>query len=64
MNNIFKPDYKNFQGVRPINIYVRRFYFELMFFLMVFTAWKEILSHAGKWNSIEAVTWSVWVAYA
>jgi len=64
MNNIFKPDYKNFQGVRPINIYVLRVYFALMFFLMGFTAWKEILSHAGKWNSIEAVTWSVWVAYA
>lgn len=64
MENIFKPDYKKFQGVRPINIYVLRVYFALMFFLMGYTAWTGILTHTGKWNPIEAVTWCVWAAYA
>ena len=47
--NIFKPDYQNHQGVRPINIYVLRIYFALMFFMMGQTAWAEDMGK-GIWK--------------
>ena len=61
---IFKPDYQNYQGVRPVHIYVLRTYFALMFFMMGQTAWTEIFTHTGEWEPIGAVTWCVWSAYA
>ncbi|WP_373519684.1 hypothetical protein [Pricia sp.] len=61
---IFKPDYQNFQGVRPVCIYVLRTYFALMFFVMGYTAWTEVITHIGGWEPIGAVTWCVWAAYA
>lgn len=61
---MFSADYQNFQGVRPISIYVLRVYFTLMFFMMGYTAWTEIFTHNGEWNPIKAVTWCVWAAYA
>ena len=64
MENIFKPDYKNFEGVRPISIYVLRVYFALMFFMMGYTAWSHIVNHEGDWEPLNAVTWCVWAAYA
>lgn len=64
MTKIFKPDYENFEGVRPINIYVLRLFFALMFFMMGYTAWLHIFSHKGEWEPINAVTWCVWATYA
>lgn len=61
---LFKPDYQNFQGVKPISIYVLRVYFALMFFVMGYTAWTEIITHTGEWDPIKAVTWCVWAGYA
>jgi hypothetical protein len=64
MINTFKPDYKNFEGIRPINIYVLRLFFVLMFCVMGYSAWTHIFSHSGTWEPINAVTWCVWAAYA
>ena len=64
MKNIFKPDFNNFEGVKPISIYVLRIYFALMFFMMGFTSWSHIFSHEGEWEPINAVTWCVWASYA
>ena len=64
MANIFKSDLTKFEGVRPINIYVLRVYFALMFFLMGHTAWTKVLTHSGEWEPINAVTWCVWAGYA
>lgn len=64
MRKIFEPDYQNFEGVRPINIYVLRVFFALICFMMGFTAWSSILAHKGDWQPITGVTYSVWAAYA
>lgn len=64
MTNIFKPDYQKFEGVRPINIYVLRLFFALIFFMMGYSAWTHIFSHKGTWEPINAVTWCIWAAYA
>ncbi|MDZ7876721.1 MAG: hypothetical protein U5L45_03580 [Saprospiraceae bacterium] len=64
MLNIFKQDQKNYEGVRPINIYVLRLFFALIAFMMGYTAWTHIFAHKGVWEPINAVTWCVWAAYA
>lgn len=64
MIHLFKPDFNHFEGVRPINIYVLRVYFALMFFMMGFTAWSHIFSHKGEWKPLNGVVWCVWAAYA
>ena len=64
MTNIFKPDYQNYEGVRPICIYVLRLFFALMFAMMGYSAWTHILFHKGEWEPINAVTWCTWAAYS
>lgn len=64
MTNIFKPDYRSFEGVRPINIYVLRLFFAMMCFMMGFTAWTHLITHKGEWEPMNAVTWCVWAAYS
>lgn len=64
MRKIFEPDYQNFEGVRPINIYVLRVFFALICFMMGFTAWSSILAHKGDWQPSIGVTYCVWAAYA
>lgn len=64
MTNIFRPDYQNFEGVRPISVYVLRLFFVLMFAMMGYTAWTHILTHKGEWDPINAVTWCTWATYS
>lgn len=64
MTHLFKSDYQKFEGVRPITIYILRLFFALMFFIMGFTAWSNILRHKGDWLPMDGVVWCVWAAYA
>jgi hypothetical protein len=64
MTNIFKPDYQNYDGVRPINIYVLRVFFILMFAVMGFTTWSNIITHQGDWKPMTGVASCMWAAYA
>jgi hypothetical protein len=60
---IFQPR-TQYDGVRPINIYLLRLVFVLMFFVLGKSAWTHILTHRGLWEPRDAIAWSVWAAFA
>lgn len=64
MQNIFKPDYEHYEGVRRINIYVMRLYFALMFVFVATESWHIIFTHEGPWEPTKAVARCVWAAYS
>jgi hypothetical protein len=53
-----------YDGVRPINIYLLRLVYVLMFFVLGKTAWTHILTHPGPWDPDNAIAWCVWAAFA
>jgi hypothetical protein len=53
-----------YEGVRPINIYLLRLLYILMFFVLGKQTWTHILSHQGPWDPTAAVAWCVWTAFA
>ncbi len=63
MKSIFLPD-QRYEGVRPINIYLLRLLYILMFFVLGKETWTHILTHQGPWDPIDAVAWCVWTAFA
>jgi hypothetical protein len=63
LSTIFRPS-SRYQNVRPINIYLLRLVYALMFFVLGKETWTEILTHAGVWDPTDAVAWSVWTAFA
>jgi hypothetical protein len=60
---IFTPNHIKYEGVRPINIYLLRVLYFLMFVGVAFEAWKTIITHEGPWDHTRAVAWCVWAAY-
>ena len=52
-----------YEGVRPINIYLLRLFYFLMFALIGSQSWTEIFTHQGPWDHVRAVAWCVWAAY-
>ena len=63
IKTIFTPDYERYEGVRPINIYLLRLLYFLMFVGVGLGAWKAVITHQGPWDHTRAVAWCVWVAY-
>jgi hypothetical protein len=53
-----------YDGVRPINIYLLRLLYGLMFFVLGKMTWTHILTHKGPWDPTDAVAWCVWTAFA
>jgi hypothetical protein len=53
-----------YEGVRPINIYLLRLVFILMFFVLGKETWTHILTHQGSWAPDDAMAWCVWAAFA
>ena len=53
-----------YDNVRPINIYLLRLLYILMFFVLGKETWTHILTHKGPWEPIDAVAWCVWTAFA
>ena len=53
-----------YEGVRPINIYLLRLLYLLMFFVLGQLTWTHILTHRGPWDPTNAVAWCVWTAFA
>ena len=53
-----------YEGVRPINIYVLRLVYTLMFFVLGKQTWTHILTHQGVWDASDAVAWCVWTGFA
>ena len=53
-----------YDGVRPINIYLLRLLYALMFFVLGHTTWTHVLTHRGMWEPKDAMAWCVWTAFA
>ena len=53
-----------YDGVRPINNYLLRLLYILMFFVLGQMTWTHILTHKGPWDPTNAVVWCVWTAFA
>jgi hypothetical protein len=60
---IFRRD-DRYDGARPINIYLLRLVFVLMFFVLGKNTWTHILTHRGPWEPLNAMAWCVWTAFA
>jgi hypothetical protein len=62
--NIFRRDYKHYEGVPRINIYLLRLLFTLMFLFLTYESWKHILNHTGYWENGNAAAWCMWGSYS
>ncbi len=62
--NIFKRDYKHYDGVPRINIYLLRLLFALMFLFVTYDSWEHIFNHTGSWDSVNAAAWCMWGSYS
>ena len=60
---IFTPNYAKYEGVRPINIYLLRVLYFLMFVGVGLQTWGTIINHQGPWDHTKAVAFCVWAAY-
>jgi hypothetical protein len=60
---IFQPA-AQYEGVRPIQIYLLRLVFILMFFVLGRNTWTHIFTHRGPWDPTDAIAWCVWTAFA
>ena len=61
---IFTPDHVKYEGVRPINIYLLRVLYFLMFTFVGLDSWTSIINHRGPWDHVRAVAFCVWAAYS
>ena len=64
ITTLFVSNNDKYQGVRPINIYLMRAIYLLMFFVLGKDVWGEILNHTGAWEPHQAMAWSVWAAFS
>jgi hypothetical protein len=53
-----------YDGVRPLNIYLLRLVYVLMFVVLGKDTWTQILTHKGSWQPDDAMAWCVWTAFA
>ena len=60
---VFTPSHLRYEGVRPINIYLLRVLYFLMFAFVGLDSWRSIIAHQGPWDHVRAVAWCVWAAY-
>jgi hypothetical protein len=64
IKTLFTPDYVNYEGVRPINIYLLRLFYFLMVFFVASDSWTTIITHEGPWDRFRAMSICVWAAYS
>ena len=55
---------RKYEGVRPLNIYLLRLLYGLMFVVLGRTTWTHVLAHAGAWEPDDAMAWCVWTGFA
>ena len=63
-SNLFLKNYKRYEGVCPIQVYLLRLVFILTFVFVGIGSWSTIVNHNGDWNPLNAVAFSVWAAYS
>jgi hypothetical protein len=64
IRTIFGPDYKRWEGVPRINIYLLRLMFILMVLFLGKQSWTYILTFKGAWNPTDAMAWCIWGSYS
>jgi hypothetical protein len=64
ITQLFSRDFTNYEGVRPIQIYILRLVFALTFVFIGMFSWTTIIGHDGGWKPVNAVAFSVWAAYS
>lgn len=64
MTKFFSRDFNNYEGVRPIQIYMLRLVFLLTFVFIGMFSWTTIINHDGEWKPVNAVAFSIWAAYS
>ena len=62
--NVFQAVPDRYEGVPPINIYLLRLVYALVFVFVGFDVWSSILSHEGTWNPVTAAAFCMWAAYS
>ena len=55
MKYIVTPNYERYEGVRPINIYLLRVLYFLMFVGVGLEMWKTLITHQGPWGHPKAM---------
>lgn len=63
IGRIFRPDHSKYDGVRPINVYLLRVLYLLMFVGVGIETWGRLINHEGPWDHTKAVAVCVWAAY-
>lgn len=64
ITGIFARGYKNYEGIRPIQIYLLRAVFTLTLVFIGRFSWGTILSFEGAWKPVTAVAFCMWAAYS
>jgi hypothetical protein len=64
IKTLFTPDDVRYEGVRPINIYLLRLIYFLMFVFVGSDSWISIVTHQGPWDHVRAVAFCVWASYS
>jgi len=59
---ILSPNHEKYEGVRPINVYLLRLFYFLMFIGVATEAWQKLATETS-WDHTKAVAWCVWAAY-
>lgn len=61
---VFRSDAGRYEGVRPVNIYLLRTLFLLMFLFVGYDSWSYLLKHEGAWDPMRAAAWSMFASYS
>ena len=64
VSSVFRSDSARYEGVRPINIYLLRLLFVLVFLFVGYDSWTSILHHKGAWDHVRAAALCMWASYS
>lgn len=64
IRRIFTHDYERYEGVRPVNIYLLRAFFLLIFLFVGSDSWSYIIRHEGSWDPMRAAAWCMFASYS
>jgi hypothetical protein len=64
ITRLFSRDFNNYDGVRPVQVYLLRLVFFLTFVFIGMFSWTTIINHDGEWKPVTAVAFSIWAAYS
>ena len=61
---VLRPDHERYEGVRPVNVYLLRLLFLLVFLFVGYDSWTYILNHKGSWDHVKAAAFCMWASYS